>query len=201
SETILFALGQSFFSTRVGVSVMVTYSSYLSTKEDLTKSAFTIVMMNILISLLSGLALFSAVFAFGVESDEEAGLLFVLLPAVFTQMPFGAFFLLLFLILFLYATLTSAFSMMEIIVAAMTKGEQKKRLKTAWIAGTLIFIVGIPAALSAGLLGDVTLFGLNMFDLSDQLVSNILMPIGALLIAIFVGFKIPKQRLLEEIKH
>ena len=91
--------------------------------------------------------------------------------------------------------------MLEIIVAAMTKGEQKKRLKTAWIAGALIFIVGIPAALSAGLLGDVTLFGLNMFDLSDQLVSNILMPIGALLIAIFVGFKIPKQRLLEEIKH
>src|SRR5699024_4941918 len=73
--------------------------------------------------------------------------------------------------------------------------------KTAWIAGTLIFIVGIPAALSAGLLGDVTLFGLNMFDLSDQLVSNILMPTGALLIAIFVVFKIPKQRLLEEIKH
>ncbi|HLR53616.1 MAG TPA: sodium-dependent transporter, partial [Pseudogracilibacillus sp.] len=201
SETILFALGQSFFSISVGVSVMVTYSSYLSKKEDLTKSAFTIVMMNILISLLAGLAIFPAVFAFGVEPAEGPGLLFVVLPAVFNQMPFGAFFLLLFLILFLFATLTSAFSMLEIIVAAMTKGEQKKRLKTAWIAGTLIFIVGIPAALSAGLLGDVTLFGLNMFDLSDQLVSNILMPIGALLIAIFVGFKIPKQRLLEEIKH
>src|SRR5699024_7919728 len=125
----------------------------------------------------------------------------VVLPAVFNQMPLGAFFFLLFLILFFFATLTSAFSMLEIIVEAMTKGEQKKRLKTAWLAGTLIFIVGITAALTAGLLGDVTLFGLNMFDLSDQLVSNILMPIGALLIAIFVGFKIPKQRLLEEIKH
>lgn len=201
SETILFALGQSFFSISVGVSVMVTYSSYLSKKADLTKSAFTIVMMNILISLLAGLAIFPAVFAFGVEPAEGPGLLFVVLPAVFNQMPFGAFFLLLFLILFLFATLTSAFSMLEIIVAAITKGEQKKRLKTSWIAGVLIFIVGIPAALSAGLLGDVTLFGLNMFDLSDQLVSNILMPIGALLIAIFVGFKIPKQSLLEEIKN
>lgn len=201
SETVLFALGQSFFSISVGVSVMVTYSSYLSKKEDLTKSAFTIVMMNILISLLAGLAIFPAVFAFGVEPAEGPGLLFVVLPAVFNQMPFGAFFLLLFLILFLFATLTSAFSMLEIIVAAITKGDRTKRTKTAWIAGILIFIVGIPAALSAGLLDEFTLFGLNMFDLSDQLVSNILMPFGALLIAIFVGFKIPRQTLFEEIKN
>src|SRR5699024_11175725 len=97
-----------------------------------TKSAFTIVMMNILISLLAGLAIFPAVFAFGVEPAEGPGLLFVVLPAVFNQMPFGAFFLLLFLILFLFATLTSALSMLESIVAAMTKGEQKKRLQTAW---------------------------------------------------------------------
>lgn len=200
SKTILFALGQSFFSISVGVSVMVTYSSYLSKQEDLAKSALTIVLMNIFISILAGLAIFPAVFAFGFEPADGPGLLFVVLPAVFDQMPFGAFFLIIFLLLFLFATLTSAFSMLEIIVAAVTKGESKRRTKVTWITGILIFIVGIPAALSSGVLSDFTLFGKTMFDFSDYLVSNILMPIGALLIALFVGFKMPKQVLLDEIQ-
>src|SRR5690625_5278728 len=129
SETILYALGQSFFSISVGVSVMVTYSSYLSKQEDLPKSAFTVVMMNILISLLAGLAIFPAVFSFGFEPTEGPGLLFVVLPAVFSQMPLGEIFLFIFLILFLFATFTSAFSMVEIIVAAVTKGKNETRKK------------------------------------------------------------------------
>ena len=199
SKTILFALGQSFFSISVGVSVMVTYSSYLSKKEDLPKSAFSIVMMNIFISLLAGLAIFPAVFSFGLEPAEGPGLLFVVLPAVFDQIPFGSLFLFIFLILFLFATLTSAFSMLEIIVAAITKGKREKRTKVSWITGILIFIVGVPAALSYGVLSDFTIFDQTMFDLSDYLVSNILMPIGALLIALFIGFKMPRTVLLEEI--
>lgn len=200
SKTILFALGQSFFSISVGVSVMVTYSSYLSKNEDLPKSALTIVLMNVLISLLAGLAIFPAVFSFGLEPAEGPGLLFVVLPAVFEQMPFGSFFLLTFLLLFLFATLTSAFSMLEIIVATMTKRNNAKRKKTSLITGTLIFLVGIPAALSSGLLSEFTIFNLTMFELSDYLVSNILMPLGALLIAVFVGFKVPRELLLNEIK-
>lgn len=199
SKTILFALGQSFFSISVGVSVMVTYSSYLSKQENLPKSALTIVLMNIFISILAGLAIFPAVFAFGFEPTEGPGLLFVVLPAVFDQMPFGGFFLLIFLLLFLFATLTSAFSMVEIIVAAVTKGENRRRKRATWVTGILIFIAGIPAALSAGLLEDFTLFNLSMFDFSDYLVSNILMPIGALLIALFIGFKMPRKTLMEEI--
>src|SRR5690625_1964367 len=199
SKTILFALGQSFFSISVGVSVMVTYSSYLSKKEDLPKSAFTIVMMNILISVLAGLAIFPAVFSFGFEPEEGPGLLFVVLPAVFNQMPAGELFLFIFLILFLFATFTSAFSMVEIIVAAMTKGDHSARNKTTWIIGLLIFLTGIPAALSFGVLGDFTIFDKNMFDLSDYLVSNILMPIGALAIAIFTALKVPRKVLLDEI--
>lgn len=178
---------------------MVTYSSYLSKKEDLPKSAFTIVMMNIIISLLAGLAIFPAVFSFGFEPAEGPGLLFVVLPAVFDKMPFGAVFLFIFLMLFLFATLTSAFSMLEIIVAAITKGNTAKRRKITWIAGILIFIVGIPASLSSGIFSEFTIFGKTMFDLSDYLVSNILMPLGALLISIFVGFKIPRKTLLKEI--
>jgi len=199
SKTILFALGQSFFSISVGVSVMVTYSSYLSRQEDLPKSAFTIVSMNILVSILAGLAIFPAVFSFGLEPDEGPGLLFVVLPAVFNQMPLGEVFLFIFLLLFLFATFTSAFSMVEIIVAAVTNGKNKTRKKTTWIVGLLIFLAGIPSALSFGLLSDFTIFDKTMFDLSDYLVSNILMPIGAFAIAIFTAFKIPRKLLVEEI--
>ncbi|WP_107840884.1 sodium-dependent transporter [Metasolibacillus meyeri] len=199
SKTILFALGQSFFAISVGVSVMVTYSSYLSKNEDLPKAALMIVMMNLFISLLAGLAIFPAVFSFGFEPTEGPGLLFVVLPAVFNQMPFGTFFLILFLILFLFATLTSAFSMLEIIVAAVTKQDRTKRKRTTWLTGIVIFIVGIPSALSYGVLSDFTIFDKTIFDAADYLVSNILMPLGALLIAIFAGFKIPRKVLLDEI--
>lgn len=198
SKTILFALGQSFFSISVGVSVMVTYSSYLSKKEDLPKSALTIVLMNVFISLLAGLAIFPAVFSFGFEPTDGPGLLFIVLPAVFDQMPFGTFFLFIFLMLFLFATLTSAFSMLEIIVAAVTKGDVRMRAKITWIAGMLIFILGIPSALSYGVLGDITIFDKIIFDAFDYLVSNIFMPIGALLIAVFAAFRIPKDVLLKE---
>jgi len=200
SDTILFALGQSFFSISVGASVMVTYSSYLGKNEDLPKSALTIVLMNVLISLLAGLAIFPAVFSFGFEPTEGPGLLFIVLPAVFAQLPFGTFFLFTFLILFLFATLTSAFSMLEIIVASVTKGDRMKRKKVSWLTGLGIFIVGIPAALSYGALEEFTLFNLTMFDLSDFLVSNIILPVGALSISIFVGFKIPRKELVKEVK-
>lgn len=199
SKTILFALGQSFFALSVGSSVMVTYSSYLSKHESLPKSASIIVIMNIIISLLAGLAIFPAVFSFGYEPAQGPGLLFVVLPAVFDQMPFGMFFLVVFLLLFLFATLTSAFSMLEIIVAVLAKEDSARRKKTAWIAGILIFLIGIPSALSYGILGDIKLFDKTIFNLADYLVSNILLPLGALAISIFVQFKIPRQTLLNEI--
>ncbi|MFK2826327.1 sodium-dependent transporter [Bacillus sp. B190/17] len=199
SETILFAMGQSFFALSVGVSVMVTYSSYLSKKESIPQSAISIVTLNVLVAILAGLAIFPAVFSFGLKPDAGPVLLFNVLPTVFNQIPFGALFLVAFLVLFLFATLTSAFSMLEIIVAVLAKGNDSKRMKFSWIIGLLIFIVGIPSALSYGVLSDVLIFNKTIFDAADYLVSNLLMPLGALLIAIFVPMKISKQRLLEEI--
>lgn len=199
SEVILFALGQSFFALSVGVSVMVTYSSYVSKEESLPKSALSIVLMNILISILAGLAIFPAVFSFGFEPTEGPGLLFIVLPAVFANMPFGTLFLIIFLLLFLFATLTSAFSMLEILVAVFTRKKPVQRKKVAWVSGLFILLLGIPSALSFGVLGDITLFDKSIFDLADYLVSNILMPVGALLISIFAFRKIPKETLLQEI--
>ncbi|MCA1318478.1 sodium-dependent transporter [Bacillus tianshenii] len=203
SESVLFAMGQSFFSLSVGVSVMVTYSSYLSKKESLVQPAVSVVGVNLFISILAGLAIFPAVFSLGFEPAEGPGLLFIVLPSVFDQIMFGKVFLFLFLALFLFATLTSAFSMLEIVVAALTKnkggGSRGSRGKAAWLTGLGIFLVGIPSALSYSVLGDATIFGKTIFDSADFLVSNILMPVGALLISIFVSYKMKKDILRNEV--
>ena len=198
SKTILMALGQSLFALSLGISTMVTYSSYLSKKEDLIKSATSVVGLNIFISILAGLVIFPSVFALGLQPDEGPGLVFVVLPAVFNELPFGGFFLVLFLILLLFATLTSAFSILEIIVAALIKGDKAKRKKLSWISGSLIFVIGIPSALSFGILSHITLLNRTIFDVADFLVSNVALPLGALLISIFVGYRVPKNILENE---
>ncbi|TKD70020.1 sodium-dependent transporter [Pseudalkalibacillus hwajinpoensis] len=201
SQTILEAMGQSFFTLSVGVSVMVTYSSYLPKSQSLPRSAFSIVAMNIFIVLLAGLAIFPAVFAFDLEVGAGPVLLFNVLPTVFSQLPFGMLFFIAFLLLFLFAALTSAFSMLEIIVSVISKGNLTLRKKWAWIIGLAIFIAGIPSALSYGVLSEVTLFDKTIFDLADYAVSNVLLPIGALLIALFVPRKMKKSALYEELKR
>lgn len=199
SQSILFAMGQAFFTLSVGISVMVTYSSYLSKKESLIQPAISIVAMNVLIALLAGLAIFPAVFSLGLEPSEGPGLLFVVLPAVFDQIVFGEVFLLGFLALFLFATLTSAFSMLEIIVASIVKGKEEKRSKYAFIIGALVFVVGISSALSYSVFADILIFSKSIFDSADYLVSNILLPLGVFLISIFVSLKIKKSTLREEL--
>ncbi len=198
SETVLYAMGQSFFSLSVGVSVMVTYSSYLSKKENLVQPAISIVIMNLFISILAGLAIFPAVFSLGFEPESGPGLLFIVLPSVFDKIIFGKLFLLIFLALFLFATLTSAFSMLEIVVAALSKNG-KGRGKIAWLMGAAIFIVGIPSALSYSTLSDISILGKTIFDSADFLVSNILMPAGAFFISIFVSYKMKKDILKSEL--
>src|SRR5690606_8536074 len=114
--------------------------------------------------------------------------------------PFGILFLLAFLLLFLFATLTSAFSMLELIVAILSKENEHKRKNIAWMAGIVIFLLGVPSALSFGVLSDVSLFGKSIFDLADFLVSNILLPIGAFFISIFVSFIFPREALYKELQ-
>jgi len=200
AEAILYALGQSFFSLSVGVSVMVTYSSYLAKNENLVRSAGSIVALNLLVSLFAGLAIFPAVFSIGVEPTAGPGLLFIVLPSVFEQIPFGGVFLLIFLALFLFATLTSAFSLLEIIVASLSKGNEEKRKRLSWVIGLLIFAAGTPSALSFGPLADLQIFGKSIFDAADYLVSNILLPLGALLIAVFVPLKLKREVLQSELQ-
>ncbi|WP_404451410.1 sodium-dependent transporter [Virgibacillus necropolis] len=200
-ESVLYALGQSFFSLAVGISVMVTYSSYLGKDVSLPMAAGSVSIMNIIVSLLAGLAIFPVVFSFGLAPTEGPGLLFMVLPEAFAQMPFGEVFLSLFLLLFIFAVLTSSFSMLEIITSAFTANNDRSRKKVAAIAGSIIFIAGIPAALSSSTLANFNLFGLTVFDASDFLVSNILLPGGCLLISLFIGFKMNKELMMQEFSY
>lgn len=197
-ESILYALGQSFFSLAVGFSCMVTYSSYLKKDVSLTSSASTVVSLNIFVSLLAGLAIFPVVFAFGYEPTEGPGLLFVVLPSIFSQLPFGEIFLCMFLLLFLFATLTSSFSLYEILVAAITESGKRSRKFVTWATGLVVFIAAIPAALSSSSLATFKIFNKNIFDGTDYLVSNLLLPFGSFLIALFIIHKMDKVLVKEE---
>lgn len=198
AESLLYALGQSFFSLAVGFSCMVTYSSYLQKDVSLTQSAGTVVSLNIFVSLLAGLAIFPVVFALGFEPAEGPGLLFMVLPAAFAQLPFGELFLSLFLWLFLFAVLTSSFSLYEIIVAAFTANGKHSRKKVTWILGVVLFFVAFPSALSSSTMSGVEIFGKSIFDATDYLVSNIMLPLGSLLIALFIIHKADKVLVKEE---
>jgi neurotransmitter:Na+ symporter, NSS family len=200
-ETILLALGQAFFALSVGISVMVTYASYLSKEENMVKSALSVSALNVFICILAGLVIFPAVFALGFEPGAGPGLVFVVLPAVFNEIAFGGIFLTIFLLLLLFATLTSAFSILEIVVASIAKDRTEKRKSISWKSGLLIFLVGVPSALSFGVLSDVMLFGKTIFDFADYLVSNLALPLGALFISIFIGYKIPRNLVKQELEQ
>ncbi|TMU84565.1 sodium-dependent transporter [Bacillus sp. BHET2] len=199
-ETVLLALGQAFFALTVGLSVMVTYASYLSKEDSMPRSAISVSGLNIFISLLAGLVIFPAVYALGFQPDEGPGIAFVVLPAVFNEIAFGGIFLTVFLILLLFATLTSAFSILEIGVAALSKGNQKKRMPFTWLIGILVFIAGIPSALSFGVFSDYLIQGKNFFDFADYITSNFGLPIGALFISVFVSYRLKREDVLSELQ-
>ncbi|GGA97677.1 sodium-dependent transporter [Macrococcus hajekii] len=198
-ESILFALGQSFFSLSVGFGGMLTYASYLKKDNDLVQSGVSIVGLNIMVTLLAGLAIFPATAALHIDNTEGPGLLFVVLPHVFDQLPFGQLFYLVFLLLFFFATITSSINLLEINVANATRGNETKRQRAVVLIAVLLFIVGIPSALSFGLLAETKFLAGTFFDNMDYLVSNILLPIGALAFSLFTGYVLDKRIAADEI--
>ena len=198
-ETLLAALGQAFFALSIGVSVMITYASYLRDDYDLLRSANSIVWMNLAISLLAGLVIFPAVFALGYQPDQGPGLIFAILPAVFAKLPLGVPLFVVFMVLVLFATLTSAFSMLENLVAVLAYKKPHSRARYTWIIGSAIFLCGIPSALAFGKLAGVKLIGeRGIFDTLDYLVTGWSMPLGALLIAVFTAWAWRKNAVQQE---
>jgi NSS family neurotransmitter:Na+ symporter len=200
-NAILLAMGQAFFSLSLGMGAMLTYGSYLPAKENLTSATLYVVLFDTLIALLMGLVIFPAVFAMGLEPTEGPGLVFSVLPAVFTGMPFGWAASIIFFTLLAIAALTSAISLLEVVVAYFIDQKGWERKKAVLTMGLVIFVIGIPSGLSFGLLADSQLFGMTFFDHVDNISSNYLLPIGGMLTAIFVGWVWGTQEAHKEIER
>jgi len=197
-ETILNALGQAFFSLSLGMGTMITYGSYIGKKDNLANTAVQVSFIDTMIAILAGIAIFPAVFAFGIEPDAGEGLIFITLPNIFQQMPGGYFFALLFFVLIGVAALTSTISVLEVLVAYFSEELKITRKKATILSSIGILILGVLCSLSRGALADFTILGLNFFDLLEYISANLLLPLGGLLIVIFIGWFMKKKDVRSE---
>lgn len=183
------ALSQAFFSLSIGMGAMITYGSYLNKKENLGKSALWVSFLDSGVAILAGLLILPAVFAFGFDPQAGPGLTFITLPAVFSQMAGGTFFGILFFVLLAVAALTSAVSLLQPIIAYFADEKGWNPKTAAVVFGGIIFLLGIPSSLSLGIWSDIHIIGEKGFlDSMDYIASNILLPVGGILISVFVGW-------------
>jgi len=188
ATTVLLALGQAFFTLSLGMGAMLTYGSYMSEKDSIPSSSVQIILLDTLVAVIAGIAIFTAVFSTGLNPSEGAGLIFHTLPVVFTKMVGGYVFGIIFFVLLSIAALTSTISLLEVITAYFVDELNWKRHKAVIVFGVITMIFGIPSALSFNVLSDFTIFGLTIFGLFEYLTANIMLPLGGLLIAIFIGY-------------
>jgi NSS family neurotransmitter:Na+ symporter len=160
----------------------------MSKKTSVPNSALQIVILDTVIALIAGIAIFTSVFAVGLDPAAGPGLIFHTLPSVFIKMPGGYIFSILFFVLLSIAALTSSISLLQVVVSYFTDERGWQRHKAVIVLALFISILGIPSALSFNVLADFKIFGLNFFDLVDFIASNVLLPLGGLLIAIFVAW-------------
>lgn len=182
----LAALGQAFFSLSLGMGCMVTYGSYLPKDTSIPGAAAQVCFLDTAVAFLAGLVIFPAVFAFGLEPGAGPGLTFITLPNVFAQMPGGAVWSALFFLLLLVAAITSSISLLEVVCAYFIDEMNWSRAKAALVMGLVIFALGVPSAISLG--GGLKIAGKDFLDAADFLASNILLPLGGMFIALFVGW-------------
>jgi len=189
ADTVLEALGQGFFSLSIGMGTLITYGSYIQKHDRLANTAYAVTAADTLIALLAGIAIFPAVFAFGINPSEGEGLVFITLPNIFMQMPGGYFWSLLFFSLLVIAALTSTISVLEVVVAFFSEELNLKRKHATIIAAASITMLGVLCTLSQGPLGGLRIGEKNLFDILNFSSANILLPLGGLLIVIFTGWK------------
>ncbi len=198
-EAVLAALGQAFFTLGVGCGNLVIYGSYLKRDKTIGSSTAMVAGGDTLAALLMGFIIFPAAFAFNIN-PESAGppLVFMTLPTVFVQMSQGMLFASVFYLCLFFACLTSTMCILEGIVGYVIDEWQWARKKAALSICSLVFALGVFQMLSFGPLSDVKLFDKTIFELSDFFVSNILLPLGGLMMTIFAGWWW-KDRLVQEI--
>lgn len=203
--TVVAALGQMFYSMSLAMGIMITYGSYFHKEDDLEKSVRHIELFDTGIAIIAGMMIIPAVFAFS-GGDETAlsagpGLMFITLPKVFASMGMSRIIGLIFFLLVLFAALTSAISLMEAVVSVFCDEFKWNRRKATIIVTICAILLGIPSSLGNGIWSDFKILGLGILDQMDFLTNTILMPVGAFLTCIFVGYVIKPQVFIDEVKQ
>ncbi len=200
------ALGQSFFSLSLGVGTMLTYSSYVNEKENLMASGAGTAVSDLMFAVLAGFAVMPAVFAAGITPSAGPGLVFETLPYIFAKMGGGGQLIscavaILFFLTILVAALTSSVSILEVGVAYLVEEKGVSRSKATIVLFFATFALGVLCSLSFGPLSDVKILGNNIFNFCDKMCSNYLMTLGALLFSVFVGWKMDKKTVRDELTN
>jgi len=201
-QTFLAALGQAFFSLSLGMGCMITYGSYLNKKENLQSNALIVTLMDTGVAILAGIAIFPALFAFGMEPAGGPGLVFVVVPTIFAEMGgAGVFFSAIFFIALTVAALTSSVSLLEVVVAYLIDQKKMERKKSVYLSSAIMIVLCVLASLSLGSMSGVTVLGVGAFDFFDILTDKIFLAIGGLLLAVFVGWFVKKEDLKDELTN
>ena len=203
SDVFLEALGQAFFSLSLGTACLCTYASYFKKDSNILKSATQIALLDSFIAILAGLMIFPAAFSVGVQPDSGPSLIFITLPNVFRQafetMPIVGFIIsILFYALLVFAALTSTISMHEIGTAFFHEELHLPRNKAAWILTTVCGLIAVFCSLSVGAYSQLQLFGMSLMDFCDFLTAQFMLPAGAFLTSILVGWFVEKQLIANE---
>ncbi|MFC0014091.1 sodium-dependent transporter [Allobacillus sp. GCM10007490] len=188
-QVYLAAMGQAFFSLSLGISGMLTYASYLKSKDRLPAATVGIGVMDTVFAIIAGIVIFPAVFSFGVDVQSGPKLVFITLPSIFASIPAGGLVGIAFFVLLVMAAYSSALSMLEIPVAYFHRTLGLSRRAASILCGSVIFAIGITVSLGHGVLSHVTIVGdKGILDSIDYVTGNFILPLGAMLIAIFVGW-------------
>lgn len=200
-ETWLIAMGQAFFTLSLGMGTMMVYGSYVPEDSHIGSTVLTIVALDTFVAVAAGLAIFPLVFVNGLEVGQGPGLMFVTLPLAFGQLPMGALFGTVFFVLVSFAAITSAISLTEPAIAYVVEEYNAKRSRVAISLGVFCWLLGLGTVFSFNIWADVKpLFGLNFFELVDQLSQNIMLPLGGLLIALFTVWALPQIIVREQLE-
>ena len=200
NETILSAMGHAFFTLSLGMGAIMAYGSYLPKKVSIVPAVGIIAILDTLVALVAGLAIFPIVFANGLSPSAGPGLIFQTIPLAFGQLPAGTFFGTIFFILVGVAALTSAVSLLEPALAFFVEKYQQTRTRIALILGGICWILGIGTILSFNIWSNFHIVGsLTVFDFLDYVAQKVLLPVGGFLIVIFVAYKLPSQLVMEKL--
>lgn len=185
---VLTALGLAFFKLSLGMGTMLTYGSYFRDEQNIPWTAARVMLADLSVSLLAGIAIFPAVFTFGFAPSAGPSLVFMTIPAVFTSMPGGVIFMTIFFFIIAIASVGAILSLLEVPTAILSERYHLGRKSAALVTIGAIALLGVPASLSQSVMADVKIFGFTAFDLFDFASSNVLLPLGGILICLFVGW-------------